>query len=190
MTKTLWLTDDTDANDLLSRSSLAVLVGALLDQQVPMEWAFAGPHTIAQRMGTDDLDAHAIAETDPDEFEALFSNKPAVHRYPAAMAKRVQKLCAYLVDHYDGDADAIWSGVDSAADLFRRLVELPGFGKQKSQVFVALLGKQLGVRPDGWRKAAGDYGDDAVFRSIADVTGPEALEKVRESKKTAKKTRG
>jgi uncharacterized HhH-GPD family protein len=159
----------------------------LLDQQVPMEWAFAGPHTIAQRMGSDDLDAQAIADADPEQFAALLSQTPAVHRYPASMAKRVHQLCQHLVEHYGGDASAVWRDVDTGRELRTRLQALPGFGKQKSQIFVALLGKQLGVRPDGWREAAGPYGEQGSFRSVADVTGPESLERVRAYKKEAKR---
>lgn len=151
---TMRLAQQPEADALLGRSPLAALVGMLLDQQVPMEWAFSGPYTIATRMGADDLDAHAIAAQDPEAFAALLSEKPAVHRYPGSMAKRVQQLCAYLVEHYDGDAEAIWRGVGTGDELLKRLKELPGFGEQKAQIFLALLGKQLGVRPKGWREAA------------------------------------
>ncbi|MEU0965620.1 HhH-GPD-type base excision DNA repair protein [Streptomyces sp. NPDC005917] len=185
-TTTLHLAQDPEADELLSRSKLAVLIGMLLDQQVPMEWAFKGPATIAKRMGTDDLDAHEIAAQDPEAFAALLSEKPAVHRYPGAMAKRIQQLCQYLVEHYDGDVEAIWRDVDSGAELLKRLEELPGFGKQKAQIFLALLGKQLGVRPKGWREAAGPYGEEESFRSVADITGPESLAKVRAHKQEMK----
>src|SRR5919112_2300060 len=124
-----------EADELLGRSPLAALVGMLLDQQIPMEWAFSGPWTIAQRLGSDDLDAHEIAVHDPEAFAALLSEKPAVHRYPGSMAKRIQQLCQYLVEHYDGDAEAVWRGVDSGAGLLRRLEGLPGVGKQKAQIF-------------------------------------------------------
>jgi uncharacterized HhH-GPD family protein len=187
MDATLHLAQQPEADALLSRSPLAALVGMLLDQQVPMEWAFAGPHTIAQRMGSDDLDAQAIADADPEQFAALLSQTPAVHRYPASMAKRVHQLCQHLVEHYGGDASAVWRDVDTGRELRTRLQALPGFGKQKSQIFVALLGKQLGVRPDGWREAAGPYGEQGSFRSVADVTGPESLERVRAYKKEAKR---
>lgn len=166
-----------------------MLIGMLLDQQVPMEKAFAGPYTIAQRMGGDDLDAHAIASTAPDEFAAVLAAKPAVHRYPVAMAGRIQKLCTHLIDHYHGDAAAIWRDTDTATDVYDRLIALPGFGDHKAQVFVALLGKRLGVTPQGWRDTAGDYGQDGVYRSIADVTGPQDLLKVRETKKLEKQAR-
>ncbi|WP_303639274.1 HhH-GPD-type base excision DNA repair protein [Actinomadura madurae] len=148
------LTQRPEADELLGRSPLAALAGMLLDQQVPMEWAFTGPYTIAQRLGTDDLDAHEIAAQDPERFAALLSEKPAVHRYPGSMAKRLQQLCQYLVEHYDGDAENVWKDVESGKELFKRLNGLPGFGKQKAQIFLALLGKQYGVRPEGWREAA------------------------------------
>ncbi|MEU9149408.1 HhH-GPD-type base excision DNA repair protein [Streptomyces sp. NPDC048417] len=183
---TLHLAQDPAADELLSHSRLAALTGMLLDQQVPMEWAFKGPATIAQRMGTDDLDAHEIAAQDPEAFAALLSEKPAVHRYPGSMAKRIQQLCQYLVEHYDGDAEGIWRDVESGAELLKRLQELPGFGKQKAQIFLALLGKQLGVRPTGWREAAGAYGEAESFRSVADITGPESLAKVRAHKQEMK----
>ncbi|MDL4775135.1 MULTISPECIES: HhH-GPD-type base excision DNA repair protein [Thermomonosporaceae] len=175
-----------EADDLLGRSPLAALIGMLLDQQVPMEWAFSGPYTIAQRLGAADLDAHDIAAYDPERFVALLSEKPAVHRYPGSMAKRVQQLCQYLVEHYGGDAEAVWRDVDSGKELFKRLNALPGFGKQKAQIFLALLGKQYGVHPDGWREAAGSYGDEGSHRSVADITGPESLAKVRAFKQEMK----
>ncbi|MFB6791096.1 HhH-GPD-type base excision DNA repair protein [Streptomyces olivaceus] len=186
MDVTLHLAQDPEADELLGRSPLAALVGMLLDQQVPMEWAFKGPSTIARRMGAEDLDAHDIVAYDPEGFAALLSEKPAVHRYPGSMAGRVQQLCRYLVDTYDGDAEGVWRGVESGAELLRRLQELPGFGKQKAQIFLALLGKQLGVRPEGWREAAGAYGEPDSFRSVADITGPESLTKVRAHKQEMK----
>jgi uncharacterized HhH-GPD family protein len=186
MATALHLAQNPDADALLSRSPLAAMVGMLLDQQVPMEWAFTGPYTLLERLGGKDLDAHAIATQDPDAFAALCSQKPAVHRYPGSMAKRIQQLCAYLDEHYDGDVTKVWSDVGSGAELFDRLVELPGFGKQKAQIFLALLGKQLGVQPKGWREAAGAYGEKNSFRSVADITGPESLDKVRAFKQAAK----
>ncbi|MFF9406189.1 HhH-GPD-type base excision DNA repair protein [Streptomyces anandii] len=186
MDVTLHLAQDPDADALLGRSPLAALIGMLLDQQIPMEWAFKGPATIARRMGTDDLDAHEIVAFDPDTFARLLSDKPAVHRYPGSMAKRIQQLCRYLVEHYDGDPEAVWRDADSGRELLRRLAELPGFGKQKAQIFLALLGKQLGVRPEGWREAAGAYGEEKSFRSVADITGPESLAKVRAHKQEMK----
>ncbi|WP_153540112.1 HhH-GPD-type base excision DNA repair protein [Streptomyces sp. RB17] len=189
MDVTLHLAQDPDADALLGRSPLAALTGMLLDQQVPMEWAFKGPRTIADRLGAGpagDLDAHDIAATDPEAFAALLAEKPAVHRYPGSMAKRIQQLCQYLVEHYDGDAEAVWRDVPTGAELLKRLEGLPGFGKQKAQIFLALLGKQLGVTPEGWREAAGAYGERESFRSVADITGPESLAKVRAHKQEMK----
>ncbi|MFB7735151.1 HhH-GPD-type base excision DNA repair protein [Streptomyces sp. NPDC056112] len=186
MDVTLHLAQDPEADALLGRSPLAALIGMLLDQQIPMEWAFTGPATIAGRMGTDDLDAHEIVAFEPETFARLLSDKPAVHRYPASMAKRIQQLCQYLVEHYDGDPETIWRDVGSGRELLRRLEELPGFGKQKARIFLALLGKQLGVRPTGWREAAGAYGEPDSFRSVADITGPESLARVRAHKQELK----
>jgi uncharacterized HhH-GPD family protein len=181
----MWLTRDPQANALLEADPLALLVGMLLDQQVPMEKAFGGPQVIKERFGR--FDASAIAEADPDEFAALCSKPPAIHRFPGAMAKRVQALCGYLVERYDGRAEVIWT--EDAPDgqtVLKRLQGLPGFGLQKARIFLALLGKQCGVQPEGWREAAGPYGDDGSHRSVADVTGEESLLKVREFKKQAK----
>ncbi|WP_371498102.1 Fe-S cluster assembly protein HesB [Kitasatospora sp. NBC_00374] len=183
----LRLAQQPEADELLGRSPLAALVGMLLDQQVPMEHAFTGPRTVADRLGADDLDAHRIAAMDPEEFAELFARKPAVHRYPGSMAKRVQQLCEYLVEHYDGDAEAVWRDAPDGRALLARLTALPGYGKQKSQIFLALLGKQFGVRPQGWREAAGPYGEEGSFRSVADITGPESLVKVRAYKQEAKR---
>ncbi|WP_448320860.1 HhH-GPD-type base excision DNA repair protein [Streptomyces sp. CO7] len=186
MDVTLHLAQDPPADELLGRSPLAALVGMLLDQQVPMEWAFKGPRTIADRMGAQDLDAHEIAAHDPEAFAALLSEKPAVHRYPGSMAGRIQQLCQYLVEQYDGDAEAVWRDVTDGRELLKRLKELPGFGAQKAQIFLALLGKQLGVHPEGWREAAGSYGEEGSFRSVADITGPDSLVKVRAHKQEMK----
>ncbi|MGD9485134.1 HhH-GPD-type base excision DNA repair protein [Streptomyces sp. TRM70308] len=186
MNTELHLAQQPDADALLSRSPLAALIGMLLDQQVPMEWAFTGPHTIAQRLGTDDLDAHRIAAHDPEAFADLLAAKPAVHRYPGSMAGRVQQLCRYLVDHYDGDAEAVWRDATSGKELLKRLNDLPGYGKQKAQIFLALLGKQLGVTPEGWREAAGPYGEEGSHRSVADIHDPESLARVRAYKQQAK----
>lgn len=183
---TLRIAQQPEADELLARSPLAALVGMLLDQQVPMEWAFSGPYALAQRMGGDDLDAHEIATYDPEAFTGLFTDKPALHRYPGSMAKRVQQLCQYLVAQYDGEASAVWTGATSGADLRKRLNALPGFGTQKAQIFLALLGKQFGVRPPGWREAAGPYGEADAHRSVADITGPESLAEVRAFKQEAK----
>ncbi|MEU6732848.1 HhH-GPD-type base excision DNA repair protein [Streptomyces physcomitrii] len=186
MDATLHLSQQPEADALLGRSPLAAMVGMLLDQQVTMEKAFAGPYTIARRMGAEDLDADEIASYDPEAFAALLAEKPAVHRYPGSMAGRVQQLCQYLVAHYGGSASAVWEDAASGRELRRRLEELPGYGKQKAQIFLALLGKQLGVRPEGWREAAGPYGEEGAYRSAADITGPESLAKVRAHKQEMK----
>ncbi|MFJ1936840.1 HhH-GPD-type base excision DNA repair protein [Kitasatospora sp. NPDC088160] len=182
METAVFITQQPEADALLSRSALALLVGALLDRQVATERAFAGPMTIVRRLGREDLNAHEIAEYSPPDFAVLLAARPAVHDHPAFMARRIQQLCAFLVARYDGRAAAVWEEADSGGQLVRRVGELPGFGRQKAQIFTALLGKQCGVRPDGWRAAAGPYGEDGTFRSVADVTGPESLEKVRTSR--------
>ncbi|WP_448330313.1 HhH-GPD-type base excision DNA repair protein [Streptomyces sp. DSM 41534] len=187
MNARLRLAQQPEADALLERDPLALMIGMLLDQQVPMEWAFSGPYTIARRLGRDGLDAQEIAAQDPERFAALLSEKPAVHRYPGSMAGRIQQLCRYLVEHYDGDPTALWREVSSGHELLRRLHELPGFGKQKAQIFLALLGKRMGVRPEGWREAAGAYGEQDAYRSVADITGPESLEKVRAHKQQLKR---
>ena len=174
------------ANEFLAEDPLALLVGMLLDQQIPMEKAFTSPAVLAERMGVSRLDAHQIAEFDAEAFEQLFRQVPALHRFPAAMAKRVQSLCAGLVEQYDGEAANVWGAAASGADLVGRIAALPGFGAQKAKIFTALLGKQFGVRPTGWRAAAGAYGEDGSHRSVADVTSAEALVKVRAFKKEQK----
>jgi uncharacterized HhH-GPD family protein len=188
---TLRLSQEPSADAFLAADPLALLLGMLLDQQFPMERAFAGPYLLAQRLGLkpeagDRMDAAAMADADPQEFAALFVGPPAVHRFPGAMAGRVQALCRQIVDTYDGDAAALWNDAPSGAELLKRLRALPGFGEQKARIFVALLGKQLGVQPEGWREAASHYGDDGSTRSVADVTSPETLQQVREYKRAAK----
>ncbi|MGW6461324.1 HhH-GPD-type base excision DNA repair protein [Streptomyces sp. NPDC055078] len=187
MSPEIHIAQQPEADELLGRSPLAALVGMLLDQQVPMEWAFSGPYTIARRMGADDLDAGAIAAYDPEAFADLLKEKPAVHRYPGNMAKRVQSLCRHLVDEYGGDAGAVWRDAADGAELLARLRALPGFGEQKAKIFLALLGKRYGVRPRGWREAAGAYGEEGSYRSAADITGPESLAKVRAHKQEMKR---
>ncbi|GAA2215585.1 HhH-GPD-type base excision DNA repair protein [Nonomuraea monospora] len=179
------LAQRSEADELLGRSPLALLVGMLLDQQIPMEWAFTGPYTISQRLGRD-LTAQEIASYDPEAFVALLAEKPAVHRYPKSMAGRVQQLAAYLVEHYDGQPEKIWAGVADGKELLKRLMALPGYGKQKAQIFLALLGKQLGVQPSGWREAAGLYGEEGSHRSVADVVDADSLSLVRATKQEAK----
>jgi uncharacterized HhH-GPD family protein len=181
---TLTLTNEPEADRLLSENAFALLVGMLLDQQIAMEQAFIGPHRLAERLGGT-LDPATVAASDPDELEARFREKPALHRYPGSMAKRVHTLAVDLVERYDGDAAAVWHDVDDGAELKRRLTALPGFGDQKARIFLALLAKQCEVRPAGWQEAAGEYGEEG-YRSIADVTSPETLAKVREWKQARK----
>lgn len=162
-----------------------MLVGMLLDQQIPLEVAFAGPKKIADRMGG--LDAREIADYDPEKFAALCSERPAVHRFPGSMAKRIQALAQIIVDDYDGEAVAVWAAGDpDGAEVLRRLKELPGFGDQKARIFLALLGKQYGVTPKGWREAAGDYGKSGTHLSVADIVDAGSLQKVRSYKKEMK----
>jgi uncharacterized HhH-GPD family protein len=179
------LAQEPAADALLAADPFALLTGMLLDQQVPMEKAFAGPRLIADRLGLDTLDAGVVAATGPDAFTSVMTGPPAVHRYPQSMGARVQALARIIVEQYGGEAAGVWAGVDSGAELVRRLNALPGFGAQKAKIFTALLGKQLGVRPPGWEKAAGDYGL-AGFRSVADVVDEASLAKVRETKRAAK----
>ncbi len=182
----LQLAQDPEADALLDRDPFALLVGMLLDQQFPMERAFAAPAGLARRLGVDRLDPAAIAAHDPDALAALFAGPPALHRYPAAMAGRVQALAALVVERYAGDAAGLWRDVPDGAALLRRLTALPGFGRQKAQIFVALLGKQRGVVPPGWREAAGAYGEEGSSRSVADVVDGASLARVRASKQAAK----
>ncbi len=189
MATDLWITGDADTDMLLAEDPFALLIGMLLDQQYPMEHAFAGPRKIRDRLGT--LEPHAIADADPDEFVAMATTPPAIHRYGRSMAGRVQAVARALVDEYDGNVTKIWTspgaeGTPTGAEILTRLQALPGFGKQKAQIFLALLGKQRGVQPPGWREAAGHYGEDGSRRSIADVTSAESLAEVRAFKKAAK----
>ncbi|MGC5223375.1 HhH-GPD-type base excision DNA repair protein [Micromonospora sp. DT81.3] len=182
---TLHITGDAEADELLTSDSLALLIGMLLDQQVPMETAFAGPKKIRERTGG--LDATAIAGADPDEFAAMFKVPPSVHRFPGSMAGRVQALCAEIRDRWGGDAAALWTDGDpDGPEVLRRLEALPGFGAQKAKIFLALLGKQYGYQGDGWREASGPYGEEGSYRSVADIVSPDSLAKVREHKKAMK----
>jgi uncharacterized HhH-GPD family protein len=174
-----------EANALLNRSPLALLMAMLLDQQVPLERAFAAPADLARRLGHDP-EADELAAYDPDALVAVFSERPALHRFPKAMAARVQALCQIVVERYDGDAEQVWAGATTGRDLLQRVGALPGFGEQKAKIFVALLGKQLGVRPEGWREAAGPYGEEAAHRSVADIVDEESLGKVRSHKQAMK----
>jgi uncharacterized HhH-GPD family protein len=177
------ITGDEHADQVLTDSPFALLLGMLLDQQFPMERAFAGPAKVLERFG--DLDPARIAEADPEQFASLCSEPPAVHRFPGAMAERIQAVARIVAEEYDGRAEQIWTGATDAADLMRRMTALPGFGRQKAQIFVALLAKQVGVRPSGWEQAVGDYSLEG-HRSVADVVDEASLEKVRAYKKQKK----
>jgi uncharacterized HhH-GPD family protein len=183
MTLSLPISDD--ANDLLSRSPFALLMAMLLDQQVPLEKAFSSPWELAQRLGHEP-DPGEIAGHDPEALAAVFSQRPALHRFPKAMAARVQELARQIVERYDGDASQVWATATTGAELAARLAELPGFGAYKAQITIALLGKQLGVQPDGWREAAGRFGEEGSRWSVADITDAASLAAVREHKKQVK----
>jgi uncharacterized HhH-GPD family protein len=184
-TPQLHLSQEPEADELLSRDPLALLIGMVLDQQIPLEWAFAAPLKLRERLQRD-LDAATIADYDPEALSALFAGPPALHRFPGSMAGRIQQLCRHLVEVYDGDASRVWAGAKDGADLFRRVKALPGFGEQKARIFVALLGKQYGVSAPGWREAAGEFGEDGSRRSVADITDRDSLEAVRSYKKQMK----
>jgi uncharacterized HhH-GPD family protein len=179
------LSGDRDADALLSREPLALLIGMVLDQQIPMEKAFGGPLELARRMGGS-LDAERIAAMDPEKFAELFKERPALHRFPGSMAGRVQSVCRIVVDQYGGNAANLWKAPADGKDLIGRLTALPGFGAQKARIFAALLGKQLGVQPDGWRIATKPFGQEGSFLSIADITDAESLGKVRAHKQAMK----
>ncbi|MGH3384797.1 MAG: HhH-GPD-type base excision DNA repair protein [Nocardioidaceae bacterium] len=180
----LKIAQDTAADEVLTADPFALLTGMLLDQQFPMEHAFAGPAKVKERFGT--LDPAAIAAADPEEFAALCAVTPVVHRFPASMAGRIQTLAAHVLKEYDGDTSRLWNEAESGKDLLARLQRIPGFGKQKAQIFVALLAKQLDVRPDGWEEAAGAYSEPGSFRSVADVVDGDSLDRVRAFKKEQK----
>ena len=184
MPSALPLTGDPRADELLEHDPLALLVGMLLDQQVPMERAFRSPYDLKERLGGR-LDAADLAGIDPDELARVFAERPALHRFPGSMAGRTQELARYLVEHYDGRAERVWSDAHTGQELFSRVRALPGFGEQKARIFVALLAKRLGVAPPGWERQAGRYGE-AGYLSVADVDGPEALARVREHKRAVK----
>ena len=184
----LHLTFDEAADDLLTADPLALVVGMLLDQQMPMERAFAGPARLAARMGASRLSAADIAACDPEVFEQWCATPPAVHRFPRAMAGRIQALAAHVVREWDGEVSTLWTTAASGAELLRRLEELPGFGSAKARIFTALLAKQLGVRPPGWEAASAPY-SEVGFRSVADVVDRDSLAKVRHTKQAAKAAR-
>lgn len=180
----LQIAQDEVADGLLSDDPFALLVGMLLDQQFPMERAFAGPAKVLERFGT--LEPAAVAAADPEGFADLCATPPAIHRYGRSMAGRIQQLARVVQDNYAGEAQRIWTEAGTGADLVGRLTALPGFGEQKAKIFAALLGKQLGVRPDGWEQACGAYADPGSFRSVADVVDADSLQKVRDTKKAQK----
>jgi uncharacterized HhH-GPD family protein len=182
---TLSLPVDAEANELLTRNPLALLIGMLLDQQVPLEKAFSSPYELVQRLGHEPT-ATELATFDPEALAVVFSQRPALHRFPKAMAARTQDLARLIVERYDGDAAAVWTGATSGKELVARLAELPGFGGAKAQIFAAMLGKQLGVQPDGWREAAGHFGEDGSYYSVADIVDDSSLAAVRAYKKELK----
>lgn len=186
MRPTLCIAQNPAADELLGRDPLALVIGMLLDQQFPMERAFSSPRLLADRLGVDALVAGELAGMDPDELVGVFRGPPALHRYPGSMAGRAQELCRSLVERYDGRAENLWADAPDGATLRRRLEEMPGFGRQKASIFLALLGKQYGVTPAGWREAAGAYGEGGSRRSVADITGPESLAEVRRFKQEQK----
>jgi uncharacterized HhH-GPD family protein len=186
MAKTaIHLTGDREADALLSKDPLALLIGMVLDQQIPMERAFWAPAELARRLGGP-LDAARIASMDPDEFATLFKERPALHRFPGSMAGRVQAVCRVVADEYGGKAGALWSKLPDGDTLIARLTGLPGFGQQKARIFGALLGKQFGIQPTGWQAATAPFGEPGSYISVADITDAESLDKVRSHKQAMK----
>ncbi|MEY2417874.1 MAG: hypothetical protein QOG90_554 [Actinomycetota bacterium] len=176
--KKLALAQHPDADKLLAADPLALLIGMVLDQQVPLEWAFLGPYTLTQRLGTD-LDVQKLAAMDEDTLVTIFCDRPALHRYPAAMARRVHEMCNVIVDQYDGKPETIWTTAADGNELYKRIKALPGFGEMKARIFVALLAKQFGVRPAGWEEQAKNFGQPDTFLSVADIVDEASLGKVR-----------
>jgi len=176
MTGDLYITGDPAADDLLNTNPDALIIGMLLDQQVPLEWAFRGPFTISTRLGR--LDPTAIAAMPEAAFVAVCCEKPAIHRFPAAMGRRIHALCTVLTDEWHGRAERLWSDGCDGGTLAARVGALPGFGVEKTQIFVALLAKRFGVRPNGWEAAAGVFADDEP-RTIADCADATSLAAVR-----------
>ena len=176
---------DAAANELVQRSPLALLIAMVLDQQITLEKAFSSPYDLVKRLGHEP-DARELAGYDPEELVKIFTGPPALHRFPKAMAARVQDACRLIVERYDGDVQRLWTGASSGTDLLKRIAELPGFGKQKAQIMVALLGKQYGVQPKGWREAAGEFGAARSYKSVADIVDETSLAKVRSYKQQMK----
>jgi uncharacterized HhH-GPD family protein len=183
--KSLYLSTDPKADALLTKTPLALLVGMVLDQQIPLEWAFKGPYELVERLGAP-LDAAALAAMDPEKLADAFSRRPALHRYPGSMAARVQALCQVIVDDYGGDAARIWKTATDGNELLARVKKLPGFGDQKARIFVALLGKQLGVTSSGWDVASSPFGEPGSYMSVADIVDADSLTKVRQYKQAMK----
>ncbi len=181
----LAIAQDRDADELLSESPLALLIGLVLDQQITLEKAFMAPLLLSRRLG-ETLNASKIASIDPAQLEKIFSEKPALHRYPAAMAQRVQEVCMVVAQEYGNDASQIWTGAKDGKELLARIRRLPGFGEMKAKIFLALLGKQMGVDVPNWREASSPFGEPGSFRSVADITDTESLKKVREFKSEMK----
>lgn len=182
---TIWMPVTPDANELLSRSPLALLIAMILDQQVPLERAFSAPCDLAARLGHEPT-AEELAAFDPDALSAVFSERPALHRYPRAMAARVQDVARLIVEEYDGDTAKLWSTAPTGAELYKRVAGLSGFGTQKAKIFVAMLGKQLGVQPPGWREACGQFGAEGSYLSVADIIDEDSLGRVRAYKQELK----
>lgn len=181
---TLAVTGDEAADELVNTNPLALLTALLLDQQITMEWAFMGPHRLQERLGVD-LAPAAVTALNPEDFAAAMATRPALHRFPAAMADRMLRLCHHLIDHYNGDAAAVWTGAATGTELLDRIRDLPGYGNEKAKILVAVLGKRFGIRPDGWEAACAPFSDDQP-RTVADIDGPEALNQVRAWKKAQK----
>ena len=179
------LSQQPEADALLDRDPLALVIGMVLDQQVPLEKAFSSPWVLAERLGHVP-DAAEIAGMPEDDLVAIFSKPPALHRFPGSMARRVQAMCRAVADQYRNDVSNVWSTAADGRELLRRIAALPGFGTQKAQIFVALLGKQYGVTPPGWREAAGEFGPDGTYKSVADIRDATSLSKVRDYKKQMK----
>lgn len=188
--RVLHLSGDLEADQFISDNPLALLVGFVLDQQIQLEKAFSSPRDLRDRLGGE-LDARAVATTDPERLAAIFSQPPALHRFPVSNSERVQQLCRVIVQDYEGSAQRIWQTASTGPELFRRVHALPGFGEQKAKIFVAFLGKQLGVHPPGWQEVCHPFGGSGTHLSVADITGPESLALVRAHKaqmKAAAKT--